>query len=264
MLNMVPVKKKFIVCFFLLFLGGLLAGCKGKEARPPSPDSTATINTEHESAAEPDPILSDDSLSSGNTYEEEKEDVPHEEEIGPENSPPEITALELTPSVLYPGVKVKVDVSAVDDEDDEIYYYYRWQKNKKFLPRETGEELDTVGFKRGDFVTAFVTPYDEEGKGDERMSPSLLILNRPPEITSSPLGKFSDGIFTYQVEVTDPEGDDLTFSLEKFPPAMIIDPSSGLIEWKVPENGQGTVAVKVVVSDGNASAFQVFNLDYGR
>ena len=176
------------------------------------------------------------------------------------NVPPEIISLKLFPLVVYPGTKVKVLAEGRDNEGEELEFYYRWQRNEKYLPAEESEELDTTGFNKGDLITAFVIPFDGEKEGREAMSPSLLIANRPPDIISAPLGRVENGVFVYEVEATDPEGDDLTFSLEGSPVGMIIDSATGRVEWTIPADAKGPFSIKVVVSDGTATTFQGFNI----
>ena len=91
------------------------------------------------------------------------------------------------------------------------------------------------------------------------MSPSLLVSNRPPEITSMPVGNIEDGVFVYNVKAIDPDGDELKFSLDGSPAGMTID-SGGRVEWKVPTDAKGPFTIKVVVSDGDATTFQGFNI----
>ena len=87
-----------------------------------------------------------------------------------------------------------------------------------------------------------------------------------PETNNPPvLATFSDATitlgetFTYPVEATDPEGDDLSYSLlTDSPPDMTIDENSGVIIW-IP-NSTGEFGVTVEVSDGKLSDIQSFNI----
>ena len=243
---------------FLTFLGLLfmaLSGCKGDEVEPP--------------VLKPEPLVVQASPVDEKLMEiKDGEDVTEVEKAGDyegetdddiaENSPPELVSLQLHPSVIYPGTMVKVLAEGKDKEEEDITFYYRWQKNEEFLPDEKGEELDTSGFKKGDFITAFVTPFDGEVMGKERMSPSLLISNRPPEIISAPIDNIVDGLFIYEVKAIDPDGDELKFSLESGPAGMTID-SSGKVEWRMPPDAKGPFVIKVAVTDGDAISFQGFS-----
>ncbi len=77
------------------------------------------------------------------------------------------------------------------------------------------------------------------------------VLNRPPQITSTPVTTGTEGqAYSYQVTATDPENDSLIFSLTTAPNGMVIHPSSGLLEWAQPTVG-GPFSVAVTVTDGN-------------
>ena len=253
--NSLPSGKCFGICV-LLFASLLivLSGCKG-EVEPPPSKAQPVVQTAPAKAASA-------KAENGQQKDEAGEAEEFESETGGEgatNSPPELVSLKLDPMVIYPGTMVKALVEGIDKEEDYLTFYYRWQKNEKFLPGEENEELDTSDFNKGDLITAFVTPFDGEVKGKERMSPSLLVSNRPPEITSAPIGNIVDGLFIYEVEANDPDGDELKFSLEGSPSGMTID-EGGRVEWKVPTDAKGPFTIKVVVSDGDATTFQGFNI----
>jgi len=66
--------------------------------------------------------------------------------------------------------------------------------------------------------------------------------------------------FTYTVEATDPEGDDMSYSLTTNPSTdMGIDENSGVISW-IP-TAVGSFEVTVEVSDGELSDTQSFNIN---
>ncbi|MFH0979027.1 MAG: putative Ig domain-containing protein, partial [Candidatus Woesearchaeota archaeon] len=91
--------------------------------------------------------------------------------------------------------------------------------------------------------------------------------NNAPQIVSTPTtevveksaGQF-DALYRYQVVAIDPDGDTLTYLLKHAPAGMTINPTSGLIEWKPTKNQIGNNSVTVVVSDGELSDSQSFNI----
>ena len=84
--------------------------------------------------------------------------------------------------------------------------------------------------------------------------------NNPPVITPIPNATVIVGeAFTYPVEATDPDEDDLTYSLITNPSTdMSIDENSGVINWTPTTTGSFEVAV--VVSDGDLSDSQSFTI----
>ncbi len=182
---------------------------------------------------------------------------------GKTNTLPEVISIKLTPKLVYPGTMIKAEIEGRDADDDPVTFYREWRKNDVVLPGETLDDLDTKEFKKGDLITLYVTPFDGKEKGKKKWSPTIMIANRPPEITSSPPTAVSNR-YTYEVKASDPDGDKLTFFLEGGPPGMTIDPATGRIEWNVPSvselKSDVVYNVKVIASDGDAVAFQGFNL----
>jgi hypothetical protein len=84
--------------------------------------------------------------------------------------------------------------------------------------------------------------------------------NRPPVFTSTPVTSGVVGqAYSYTVKATDPDGDKVTFLLDKKPYGMTIDATTGLISWKPYYSGSFTVSVRAKDSS-SASAVQTFTL----
>lgn len=183
------------------------------------------------------------------------------------NTLPEVVSIKLTPKLVYPGTMIKAEIEGKDADDDPVTFYREWKKNDEVLPGETMDDLDTKGFKKGEFITLYVTPFDGKEKGKRKWSPTIMIANRPPEITSSPPTAVSKR-YIYEVKATDADGDKLRFSLEGAPPGMTIDTATGRIEWNVPPvselKSDVVYNVKVIATDGDATAFQGFSLSLKR
>lgn len=179
------------------------------------------------------------------------------------NTPPEVASIRLNPKLVYPGTRIKAEVEGRDADDDPVSFYYEWRKGDTVLPYEVTSELDTKDFKKGDLLTLYVTPFDGKEMGKRKWSPTIMIANRPPEITSTPPAAISNGKYKYDVKASDPDDDKLSFSLEGAPPGMTVDPATGHIEWNLSAVTDLKVAsfnIKVVVSDSEAQAFQTFNV----
>jgi len=174
-------------------------------------------------------------------------------------APPEILSLKLEPALIFPGTLVKALVET-SDSTDQFSLAYSWERNGEPLPGEIRDELDTTGLNKGDVITVLVTPFLGEVKWESTRSHPVVVLNRPPEITSLPTPTVKEGIFTYAVTASDPDGDTLNFSLETPPEGMKIDAETGLINWPVPAGFSDKVQVQIVVSDGDARSFQSFDM----
>lgn len=205
----------------------------------------------------PTPPKSDNALASGTRVAKE-----NEPSVKGANRPPVVTAVLLSPNVVFPGVAVRAVVKASDPDQDDVGLLYTWKKNGEVVVEQSGEEFDTTGMHRGELLTVSVLPDDGKESGKALDSNGILIQNRSPEITSLPSAGVSSGHFSYQVIAKDPDNDPLLFSLEEAPPGMTIN-LTGLIEWNVPRGLQGKQQVRLIVSDGSASSFQAFNLNLG-
>lgn len=180
------------------------------------------------------------------------------------NNLPEISSIKLNPKVVYPGTKIKAEVEASDKDDDAVSFYYEWKKNGRILSGIASNELNTTGFKKGDLITLYVTPFDGKEKGKTKWSTTIMIANRAPQISSIPPSTISNGKYIYEVKAADPDGDMLTFTLEDAPQGMTIEPATGVISWNIPavEDSKSISGynIRIIVTDGDAKAFQVFSL----
>jgi RHS repeat-associated protein len=95
----------------------------------------------------------------------------------------------------------------------------------------------------------------------QRFSVQVVADNDPPKITSDPpIPAIATAKYRYDVKVTDPEGDQLVYSLAEAPPDMTLD-AYGRLEWTPGLAHIDTHRVKVVASDPfGGVALQTFHL----
>lgn len=170
------------------------------------------------------------------------------------NTPPEIVNVKLLPEIIKPGDTIGIEAVENDIDGDNVTMQYEWTRNGQ--PAGRGQSIEGV-LKRGDKINIRVTPYDGEANGRS------VILNReignwPPVIIKHNEFKFDDNVYTYQVRVTDPDGDELTFSLASEQESVKIDPATGLLTWAVPSDFKGKKSVTITVKDGHGGI-----ADYG-
>jgi hypothetical protein len=88
------------------------------------------------------------------------------------------------------------------------------------------------------------------------------LFNSAPVIVSDPITTaIEGGLYTYVVEATDPEGDELGFYLANHPTGMTITASTGAINWT--PASVGSYEVTVEVSDQYRSTTQSFTIIVG-
>ncbi len=105
-------------------------------------------------------------------------------------------------------------------------------------------------FKRGDRVWSRVVASDGRNESLPMDSGVVTVSSAHPEITSSPPGLSSDGVFRYPVEASDPDGDRrLRYQLAAGPNGMEIDNISGELVWRPSTEQAGVHSVGIVVTD---------------
>jgi putative Ig domain-containing protein len=168
------------------------------------------------------------------------------------NTPPEITSIKLQPAVLKAGDSVFVETSARDADGDQVTVTYEWTNNG--LPAGSSQRLEFLP-KRGDRISVKATPSD----GSDQGAPVVVereIANIPPVITEHNESNFDGTTYTYQVKASDPDGDDLVYSLESAPSGMTIDKTTGLIKWPVPSGFAGETRAAIMINDGHGGVVQ--------
>jgi hypothetical protein len=90
------------------------------------------------------------------------------------------------------------------------------------------------------------------------------LFNSAPVIVSDPITTAKEGgLYTYVVEATDPEGDELGFYLAIHPDGMTVTASAGTINWTPTEEQIGENEVTVEVSDQYKTTSQSFTITVG-
>lgn len=161
------------------------------------------------------------------------------------NIQPVIANIKINPSRPKANDILKADVIANDRDGDNVTFSYEWTNNGELAG--SGETLEGP-FKRGDKISLKITPYDEEDYG-QTLVLNTIIYNSSPKVNGGGAEKFENNVYVYQIYASDPDGDELVYSLIQAPEGMVIDPK-GLIKWKADEKDSGRHAISVKVSDG--------------
>jgi Bacterial Ig domain len=172
------------------------------------------------------------------------------------DTPPEFSRLKIMPEVFRPGDRLYVEAEAKDMDGDPVTISYEWTKNGASAGTDS-----TIGstVKRGDKISVKITPYDGLVYGTP-VTLSREIGNMPPTIVEDNTYNIDGGVFTHRCRATDPDGDTLTWSLKAAPSGMTIDPSTGLVTWRVPPEFTGKTSFTVSASDGHGGqSTQVMN-----
>lgn len=181
------------------------------------------------------------------------------------NAPPTVTKILFQPFPVRVGGHVEAVAESDDPDGDDVTYEFRWFHNGEEVLGVDQQRLSTAEFVRGDEIVVEVTPSDGTDAGEPQRSEPVQVDNSPPQITSSPPPEINGGTYSYAVKATDPDGDELSYSLETGPPGMSIDSGSGLLRWTITPDSSGRHQVRIAVSDGHVTepTVQEFNVTLG-
>jgi hypothetical protein len=163
---------------------------------------------------------------------------------------PVIVGLKVEPGEqVSPGEAVVVKATARDPDGDSLEIEYEWTINGESAS-ELGSEMSTEGLRMGDEIQVRVTAVARGARSDSVESAPVRVGSTHPEIVSEPPSLREGGVFLYEVEAYDPDGDRiLRYRLDAAPDGMTVDPVVGRIEWHPSVEQAGVHQVAVVVSD---------------
>lgn len=177
-----------------------LVACEQVE-RPARPDAATFMATQIDTAVEP-------------LYEEEDEVV-----LRGGNNKPVVRQARIDPQKPKRSDPLQIIVDTFDKDGDLLRTTYRWLLNDKPLSGAASKRLTPGAYEKGDTVAVEVTVTD--GPNDTvYVSEPVTIQNSPPTM-KPPKGTANlDGM---RVDVTDPDDDEIRFSLSGAPPGLSID-----------------------------------------
>ncbi len=179
------------------------------------------------------------------------------------NQPPVMLGVGLRPANEVPsGAEVTATAQARDPDGDPIDYTYSWRVNGDPIS-ESLATLDTLELSRGDRIQATVYASDGDEQSDSIESVVVRVGNANPKISSNPDGTWNEGVFSYEIEASDPDGSGtLRYELRDGPEGMTVDPVLGVVKWTPNESQTGMHPVQVAVSDREgATTLQSFELN---
>ena len=137
-----------------------------------------------------------------------------------ENTPPEVTAMTLSPSTVYTDDTLTVTVSSSDEDGDTVSLTYEWYVDGS-LVAETGATLDgSTYFDKDEEVYVVVTPNDGYDDGDAVASDSVIVSNTVPGAPSISIdpdepAAGEDYLFCeIDTDSSDDDGDSISYTIE--------------------------------------------------
>ena len=177
--------------------------------------------------------------------------------------PPVIVGLTVLPAEkVPPGELVVATAKARDPDGDNVEVHYEWFVNGDRANTQ-GREFSTDGLRMDDEIQVRVEAVAQGARSDVVESSPVRVGSAPPEIVSKPPERLDGGVFRYDVEAVDPDGDRrFRFRLDVSPEGMTVDLIGGRIEWNPTFEQVGEHQVAVVVRDsGGLEAKQSFHVN---
>jgi len=159
------------------------------------------------------------------------------------NMPASISDVTLSPEQAFIGTTIIAKPAGSDPDGDDILYLYQWRVNGNAVGGPVRDNtFSTDGLKKRDVVSVVVTGTDGFATSGPVVFGSVMLGNRPPKITSLPPSGLQNGFLEYQATALDADGDQLHFSLTRFPEGMTIDKNTGLVRWELPKGAMFLVS----------------------
>ncbi len=179
------------------------------------------------------------------------------------NTPPEITSIPSSPAII--GNQYQYQVRAVDaDGDDLVYELTSDPQAGLSLDADSGLLTWTPAAEQVGQYEIAIRVSDETSAATQtyvlnvEQAPDLS--NGYPIIHSAPTTEIVAGeLYQYQIIASDPDGDDLTYTLLNPEPASMQIDGSGLLQWSATSDS-GIVEARVMVSDGQLSVTQSWSI----
>lgn len=169
----------------------------------------------------------------------------HSNEITVINTPPRIKRAEMVPALPRIGSTISVETDAYDVDGDTIHYKYKWTLNGQYI---SDQNFLSTDFRRDDMIVVEITPYDGEDKGNTVFIKNKIYNSTPVVTGNAP--NFDGKTYTYALNATDPDGDELTYEIKEGPVGMTID-RYGKVTWEVSPSDAGTHRYTVLINDNN-------------
>jgi len=166
------------------------------------------------------------------------------------NALPAVEKAGIDPQAPTAGSTVRAVVTAQDPDGDPLTFKHKWYVDKVLVPGE-GDTLSLSGVRKGSTVHVAVTPNDGFADGAWKYSSVYEIVNALPIVKSkAPTTIPPSRVLTHTIVAEDPDGDPLTYKLDKGPEGMTL--AGPTLTWKVSDEDLGKTAKIVIrISDNH-------------
>ncbi len=163
---------------------------------------------------------------------------------------PAIDEVSITP---YPEARRIDNITALvtawhDDDGDEVSFKYEWYRNGELVDSLRGQVVPAMTFTRGDTVWCVVTPFDGYIYGDPVASPTVVIVNTPPDapvvgVEPAEPYSFEDVVAQVVNPSEDADGDDIEYTYLWYRDGHLVDEGETLSAEYTSTGEEWTLAV---------------------
>lgn len=161
------------------------------------------------------------------------------------NTPPRLTYYKIQGKAGTPEGGLYAQVEAEDIDGDSITIEYQWFINGQPMGEESAPMVEPLP---NDDIRVVVKAFDGEDYGQEE-TVLATYLNQAPRIEEVPDYYIVGNTYIYNASASDPDGENITFSLRGAPAGMSIDPVGGQVRWEVPKGFLGILEFTVIATD---------------
>ena len=174
-----------------------------------------------------------------------------------QNTPPEITSVQIAPQEAFESSILMADIEAIDADQDLLSFLYSWNVNG--LSVSTAETLNGNFFDSGDLITLDVEAFDENQTSPSIRSSSITIQNTPPNISSisiSPTEAYTtDSLVCEAIAEADLDQDTTSITYEWFVNNQLITNSTNTFDSSLFQKGD-SVLCAATVSDQDSNTME--------
>ncbi len=152
--------------------------------------------------------------------------VPVQKKGEPENLPPEIRDIEITPREPVTGENVKLSFKCVDPDARRCKSSITWILNNEPVKDIKGFMFPGSRLHKGDVLYAKITATDDKGGEVSVSSPEVYVLNAPPRIVRyviTPPNPSADDSIKVELEFEDPDGDSVSAEFVWYVDGEVVD-----------------------------------------
>ena len=186
------------------------------------------------------------------------------------NRPPVINSARIVPASISQSDRASLEIQAEDPDHETVNYLVQWYADDAPLSGQTGVMLTGETLRRGQRISAEITPSDGSLKGQPFRTASILVGNTPPRVTSVavvPQSARPGARLDAHAAATDPDHDRVDITYRWFRNSDVVkdgeEPFLDTTGFKPGDSVLVEVATRDLTSEGNSIRSEALVLGNG-